>query len=160
MAIRVAVPGPQLETTTLIHRSLTLCSLSTYWASFLPHRRTRQKLENRCERLRQYRMAPHYLASFSEDFWRLSEMIADASREGAVSTAFERDYQVLRLSYSEKWLLLEHSLKDGAHYNQEFMAFIACPTLSEAIMRDFWDYYSRIQRAEEVLECLASRLAK
>jgi hypothetical protein len=160
MAIRVAAPGPQVEANAPTHRSFALRSLPTYWASFLPHRRAKQKLENRCERLRQDRMAPLYLASFSEDFWRLSEMIADASRDGIISVAFERDYQLLRLSYSEKWLLLQHSLKDGVEYKQEFAAFIACPTLSEAILGDFWEYYGRIQRAEEVLECLASRLEK
>jgi hypothetical protein len=156
MAIRVSVPGPHVEVSTPYQHQRSFA----FWASFSPRRRAKRNLENRCERLRQERVAPLYLASFCNDFWQLSEMVADASRDGVVSAAFERDYQLLRLSYSEKWQLLEQSLKDGQQHREEFVAFIAPATLSEAILRDFWEYYGRIQRAEEVLECLTSRLGK
>jgi hypothetical protein len=136
MAIHVGVPGPYAR------------------------RLLEQRPENRGKRLRQDRMAPLRLKNFTEDFWRVSEMIADASREGVVSAAFERDYQLLRLSYNAKWALLQKSLDDTRNHGEEFMVIVAASTLSEAIQGNFWEHYERMHHAGEVLSCWENQLNK
>jgi hypothetical protein len=159
MAIRVAVPSPLLESKHLSTRSFGLRTLPTYLTHLSRERRAKQVLDRRCESLRMERLAALHLTGFSEDFWRLSEMIADASRDGEVTPAFERDYQILRLSYNQKWSILRRCLPESEDFAL-FETMVAAPTLTQAILGSFWEHYERMQRAEIVLDTWREHLNK
>ena len=82
-------------------------------------------------------------------------MIADASREAMVTTTWEYDYQLLRMSYSESWLHVQPYLQESQN---DFEAMIIAPTLSEAIQGSFWEHYERMNRASEALRLCERQL--